>query len=154
MGTLRNKTDLESRFPDNETQSITPSDFRDIVESVMGVGTVENEESEPGTGNGLERLGNRRFRVLEGGDGQYLFVAQGHANIDQESRVRVAIAVNDVTTSPNYIRDTRFYVDGDNHVILTDVHDVVENDEISLEFYVTSGNLSDIVYSFVGVRVG
>ena len=166
--TLRTKQQLLDQFLDNQTQSITPEMLRDFVISVLGVGTGEAEEGatptqiNTGIGSGLERLGNRRFRVLAGGDGTYFFVAIGQGDIDIEANVNVAIVKNDIASgdgAPNFILKRRMYPgaknEASNFIIICDLHSVVENDIIELQFQEGGGaNVSNTDYIYLGFRIG
>ena len=158
---------LTEDFPDNEEQLITPENYRNFVVSVFGVGAGEADQgATPNsieTGRGLERLGNRRFRVLPNGDGIYKFDAQGQFDIDIESNVFVAIVKNDIpqgqTGGPDYVLKRRAYPgaknEASNHIQLYELHEVVEGDIIELQFQETGGaNVSDVDYTFSGFRVG
>ena len=166
--TTKNQTQLlNDDFPDNEEQLITPENYRNFVVSVFGVGASEADSgatpTSVETGRGLERLGNRRFRVLPGGDGIYKFDAEGQADIDIEANVRVAIVKNDIAPpnpgAPDFILTRRMIPggknDASNYIQVYEIHEVVENDIIELQFEETGGaNVSDVDYVFTGFRIG
>ena len=153
---LLNYEQLLAAFPDNDTQQITAKAFRDFVESALGVGGGETEDPTSGANpKGVEKLGNRRFRVLPGGEGTYLCLAQGNGDIDVQANVRVAVALNDVTDSPNYILNQTFIPGENNSIVLFEVHNCLANDELSLEFNVQgAGNVTVGSYFFTVLRIG
>lgn len=164
--TLKTEQELLDAFPDNEEQQNTAQDIRDFIYSSAGVGASEADTgvtpTSIETGKGLERLGNRRFRVLSGGDGIYKFEAEGQFEIDIESNVFVAIVKNDINSgdgAPDFVLKRRAIPggknDASNYIYLFEYHEVVENDIIELQFQETSGaSVSDVDYVFSGFRIG
>lgn len=162
-------TDATVGFPDGQHQGITAEKVRDLLESLSGVGAGENDAGPSGgTPTGLIRLGAKRFQVDVNGEGVYMFVGQGDADIDIEANVLAGFTVNGVDTTAQYIRRARF-TPGDqngNHIILIDrpAYDgwdgvtgppLREGDIIELEFKPTGGAvLSNIRYFIFGVRLG
>ncbi len=158
---------LNEDFPDNQEQLITPENYRNFVVSVFGVGASESDTgatpASVETGRGLERLGNRRFRVLPNGDGIYKFDAEGQFDIDIESNVFVAIVKNDIpqgsSGGPDFVLKRRAYPgqknEATNYIQLYEIHEVIEGDIIELQFQETGGaNVSDVDYVFTGFRIG
>jgi hypothetical protein len=166
---LKTRAELLEEFADGQEQGVTAEKQRDLIVSLSGVGAGENDAGgTPGTPVGLIRLGAKRFQVAPSGDGVYMFVGQGDANIDIEANVLVGFTVNGVDTTAQYIRRARF-VPGDqnnNHIILIDrpAYDgwdgvsgppLREGDIIELEFKPTGGSvLSNVRYFIFGVRLG
>ena len=128
---------------------------QDLVASVLGVGGTETDVDTPGEGNGLIRLGNRRFQVAPGGDGQYLFMMQGDFTIDIDANVFAAILVNDDPESATFSRKLEAKAGPNNWITLFGLREVVEGDIIELTYQVTGGaNTSDERYEFSGMRLG
>ena len=164
---VKTQQQLLDSITDNQEQLNTFQDIRNIIYSLSGVGASEADQgatpTSVETGKGLERLGNRRFRVIAGGDGLYKFEAIGSADIDIEANVRVAIVKNDIAPpdpgAPDFILTRRMYPGGKNEatnfIHVYEWHDVVENDIIELQFDETGGaNVSNVDYVFTGFRVG
>lgn len=164
--TLKSKADLLDALPIGQEQGITGQAIRDLLFSSMGVGAGENDSGiSNGTPLGLTRLGGKRFQVDPGGDGIYLFVGQGDADIDIQANVLAGFTVNGVDTTAQYIRRATF-TPGDqngNHIIIVDTptrdgattYPLVAGDIVELEFKVTGGAaLLNTRYFVFGVRVG
>ena len=165
VDTVRTAEQLKALYTD-APQSISFQTHRDFVESTFGVGASEADTgvtpTSVETGKGLERLGGRRFRVLPGGDGIYKFDAIGTVDIDIEANVNVAILKNDIQSgegAPDFVLQRRMYPGGKreatNFIYLYEIHSVVENDIIELQFQEGGGaNVSDVDYVFTGFRIG
>lgn len=159
---LRNTTQLLGDFPDNDTQGNTAQDVRNLIYSITAVGAGETQDTQAGgvrqtqDPKGVTRLGNRRFRIDPGGEGLYLCVAQGEADIDVASKVRIAIVLNSDQTSIDYLLNRDFVPGGDNWVILQQFHTCNTNDIVSLEFDVVEpGAILDVQkYHFSIQRIG
>lgn len=151
---VKSTDDLLAAITDNDVQANSFQDIRNIIYSLAGVGAGETDDPASGTEpKGVEKLGNRRFRILS--DGLWLCLAQGNGDIDIQANVRAAIAKNDDQQSPNYILNQTFIPGENNSVFLFDVHDCVVNDELSLEFSPTGGaNVTVGSYFFTTIRVG
>lgn len=165
--TLRTRDQLLAQnFPDGQLQGISAEKVRDFVVSTMTVGAGDSTTSIPnGNSSGLIRLGARRFQVDTNGDGQYLFIALGDADIDIEADLTAQFLVNNLTGTANYVATRRFRPgqQSDNHIIVIDLPTrsgwdgtgdrLIEGDEIKLEFAPAGGaNLSNINYFIFGIR--
>lgn len=166
---LKTREELLAENADGQQQGVTAEKQRNLIVSLTGVGAGESDTGpSPGTPVGLIRLGAKKFQVAPSGDGLYLFVGQGDAEIDIVANVRAAFTVNGVDTTAQYIRRASF-VPGEqnrNHIIVIDrpAYDgwdgvsgppLREGDIIELELQPTGGSsLSNVRYFIFGVRLG
>ena len=158
---------LNEDFPDGQEQGITAENVRNFVVSALSVGAADGSGStQDGTPRGLIRLSARRFQVDTNGDGIYLFIGQGNADISVESNVTAKFIVNDVATAFNYEARKTFKPGekSNNGIIVADLpaYDgwtgegdrLREGDIIELTFDTNGGSLSNVDYYIFGVRLG
>lgn len=164
--TLKTEQQMLDSITNNQEQSNTFQDLRDIVYSMGGVGASEGETggtpSGSEAGKGLTKLSGRRFQIDVGADGLYKFDAEGQYDIDIQANVNVAIVKNDISSgegAPDYVFKRNASPgaknQASNHVYLFELHECVEGDIIELQFQAAGGaSVSDVDYVFSGFRIG